>query len=248
MKTAFISDVHFPFEHSKLLNTSIDIIREEKVNTLVLGGDIIDFYTTSSFVIDKTAVFISQEIERTTEFLASLRRKFKGEIIYLSGNHEERIQKYILKRADVLAPLLKNKLSLTELLQLEKHKIQYCDKPFRIGKLYYLHGHEKRMTAQVVHAALNILRWLNRSFIAGHFHRFQMTLIKEVDKSLKGGWISGCLMDINKMPTPYEKIDTNQLGFTIIHYHNEFFFPQFVTFIPKGKNYICFYNNTTKNL
>lgn len=242
---AFLSDIHIPFHWESLLNKALDICKYERVDTIVLGGDIVDFYVVSSFTIDKTAIKITDELEALYEFLARLRRLFpRKEIIWISGNHEERLFRFIYKKADVFAPLLRTGLSPYSLFKLDKFDIRWIDVPFRIGKLYYLHGHEKKFSGQVVHAALNILRWLNRPFICGHFHRFQYFVTKEIDASLKAGMISGCMLNLKRMPTPYEKIDLQQYGFSLIKYKDELFHWDPILFIPQGKNFAVFYNSS----
>ncbi|MCX7734611.1 MAG: metallophosphoesterase [bacterium] len=244
-RVAFLSDIHLPFEHSNLLKASLEIIKEEKADTIVLGGDIVDFYNVASWTIDKTALKISEELDYVSEFLSQLRKMFpKQEIIFIEGNHEERFLKFIYKRADIFAPLLKRELSIQNILQLDKFNIHYKNEPFPIGKLFFLHGHEKKSQGQIVHIALTILRWLNRSFICGHFHRFNTFIQKEVEKSVKGGFTNGTFLNIKKMPTPYEKIDTNQLGFSMIYYHNEHFFVKPIMFIPHKQKFVAFYNDS----
>jgi len=246
-KVAFLSDIHLPFEQTKLLNKTIEILKYEKPDIIVLGGDIIDFYTVSNWLIDKTSIQITQELNRIQEFLSNLRKAFpKKKMIYIEGNHEERLYKYVLKRADTFAPLLNYNLSVPSLLKLEKFKIFYINEPFKIGKLYYLHGHEKKTTGQVVHIALTLLRWLNRSFICGHFHKFQYFPQKEIDGNMKSGFVNGCLFDINKMPTPYEKINLQQYGFSIVYYFDDYFHITPIMFIPIKKDFIVFYNSSVE--
>lgn len=245
-KIAFLSDIHLPFEYTNLLNASLEIIKDEKIDTLVLGGDIVDFYNVASWTIDKTALKITEEFDYVFEFLSKIRKMFpKQEILYIEGNHEERFIKFIFKKADVFAPLIQRELSIPSILQLDKFNIEYKNEPFPIGKLFYLHGHEKKTMGQIVHIALTTLRWLNRSFICGHFHRFNMFIQREVEKSVKGGFTNGTFLNLKKMPTPYEKIDTNQLGFSIIYYHNDYFFVKPVMFVPnEEKGFVAFYDNS----
>jgi len=234
VKEVFISDIHIPYHNQLALEIALHLIEEFNPNIIYLGGDIIDFYAVSSWLTDPTERNILFEIQELTKFLERLRKKFKKQrIIYHEGNHEERLMKYIFKKAEALAPLFKYDLSMPNILNLKKFNIEYVNQINRIGKLYHLHGHERKFAGQVVHIALNILRFLQRSFVCGHFHRFNQFVQKELDKSLKGGWVSGTFLDLKRLPTPYEKVDTNQFGFLKISYDEDgYFFVEPVIFIP----------------
>jgi len=237
-KTAlFISDLHIPFQHKKILDKTFSLIKDISPNIVILGGDIIDFYLVSFWLVDKTKITITQEILQTFNILTHIRELLpKAEIIYLEGNHEERFIKFILKKADVLAPLLQNKFSIPEILSLHKLNIEYRNKPFFLGKLLVLHGHEIKTSSMLVHVALTLLRKLGRPFIAGHFHTFQHIQIKEIDKAQKMGFVNPCIFDVELMSTPYQKLENNIFGFSIINFFNDYFYIDPVLFVQIKKN------------
>lgn len=245
LKEIFISDIHIPYHHKKALEIALYLIEEFEPDIIYLGGDIIDFYAVASWLTDPTQRRLDYELDEVRKFLRNLRKKFKkSKIIYHEGNHEERIIKYIFKKAPELAPLLSFQLHLPTLLDLDKHEIQYVNSIQKIGKLYHLHGHERRFAGQVVHIALNILRWLQRPFVCGHFHRFNSFIQREVDGSLKGGFVSGTFLDLKRMPTPYEKVDTNQYGFLQISYDEDgYFFVEPIIFLPVKNKFLIKPNN-----
>jgi len=220
LREFFISDIHIPFHDPKAVEVFFELLKEErkKVNMVWIGGDLIDFYAVSSWVIDITEADFLGELRAVERFFQKLRKVFQGKVVWQEGNHEERLIKYILKRASALAPLFKYDLSIEKLLNLKSYQIEYKRGVQRVGKLYHLHGHEKRVAGQVVHIALNMLRWLQRSFVCGHFHRFNSYVLKEMDKAWKMGFVNGCMFDVKRMPTPYEYIDLSQKGFLVIEY------------------------------
>ena len=243
LREVFISDIHIPYEDEKCISFFLDFLSEEKFDLLWIGGDLIDFYAVSSWIIDITEANINKEIFLARDFLESVRRRFKGKVVYQEGNHEERLIKYIFRRARELAPLFKYDLRVANLLGLEGLRIEYRQGIQKVGKLYHLHGHEKRMMGQVVHIALNMLRWLQRSYVCGHFHRFNFFPLREVDKSWKAGWTSGCMFDIKRMPTPYEYVDLNQKGFLVIEYDDEgYYYVRPVMFIEKNGGYKVYWD------
>jgi predicted phosphodiesterase len=239
LKEFFVSDIHLPYEDKKGVEIFFEFVSEEKPDIVWIGGDLIDFYAVASWTIDKTQADIRGELSSGRKFLERLRKILrKSKIVWQEGNHEERLIKYIFKKADVLAPLFRFDLSIENILNLRGLNVEYKRGVQKVGKLYHLHGHEKRFAGQVVHIALNILRWIQRPFICGHFHRFNFYLTKELDKQWKGGWVNGCLFDLKRMPTPYEYVDLSQRGFLEIEYDEDGWFNvKPIFFIEKNGGY-----------
>ncbi len=246
-RTIFLSDIHIPYQDIKALSLAMDIIKDYKLtdnDTIILGGDLVDYYPISSFSPDLTNSNIDIELFETTEFLNNLRKLApKSEIIFFEGNHEQRMQKKIMSSCSALAPFLKNKLSIRELLEFRKFNIREVKTPFsRKKKLYFMHGHEKRGFITPKHIAHVHLNYTNRNIIVGHHHRFDMFITTQMDGSLLGGWCNGCLCDLRKMPDGlYTAFDSSQRGLTVIYEKaNGLFNVQQHLFIPnKTKGYDC---------
>jgi predicted phosphodiesterase len=241
----FISDLHIPFLDFHAYELAKRIIVDIKPEVCVLGGDLIDFYSVSSWTVNMSAgIDVGKELSSAIDILQELRDLMpKAEFYYIQGNHEERFQKYILKRADRLAPLLNWRLSVQELLGLGKFKIEYVTRPLKIGRLFFIHGHEKKARGQVVHIALNMLRYFKRNILFGHFHKFDVFYDTELEGSINGAYVNGCLCDLAQMPTPYEYIDTSQRGISIILFYGEHFRVEQMVFhrkIKNGAKYFCF--------
>lgn len=174
------SDVHYPFQDDLALNAMIEFALEYKPDIFVLLGDIIDFYQISTFVKNPGKKSVKKEIEETKKFLTELRHHFPdARIIYKTGNHEDRLEKYIFQKAkeihDLISDLLPNELGLKDL------KIEYMTEPFAIGKLWFLHGHEKPGGAYNPEYICNVIwQYVHDHFIVGHFHRKQQKTFKNI--------------------------------------------------------------------
>jgi predicted phosphodiesterase len=246
-KTIFISDIHIPYQDKKALSLAMDIIKDYKLkdrDTIILGGDLVDYYPISSFSPDLTNSNIDIELFETVEFLNDLRKIApKAQFIFIEGNHEQRMQKKIMSSCSALAPFLKNKLSIRELLEFRKFGIRQFKSPYtRKQKLYYMHGHEKRGFITPKHIAHVHLNYTNRNVIVGHHHRFDMFITTQMDGSLLGGWCNGCLCDLSQMPDGlYTAFDSSQRGITVVfEKSNGLFSVQQLLFIPnKEKGYDC---------
>jgi len=96
-KTIFLSDIHIPYQDKKALALAMNIIKDYSLtedDTIVLGGDLVDYYPISNFSPDLTNSNIDIELFETTEFLNDLRKLApKTNFIYFEGNHEQRMQK-----------------------------------------------------------------------------------------------------------------------------------------------------------
>lgn len=84
-----INDLHLPFERKDTL----EIINNHssEINTLVIGGDLMDCQSISTFPKIRTLT-LEEELIYTYEFLKKVRKILDNEqkIIIINGNHEER--------------------------------------------------------------------------------------------------------------------------------------------------------------
>ena len=229
---------------------AMDIIKDYKLSaedSVIIGGDLVDYYPISSFSPDLTQSNIDIELFEAVEFLNELRKIAPETSIYFfEGNHEQRMQKKIMSCANSLAPFLKNRLAIKELLEFKKFGIKQVTTPFTLNKkLYYLHGHEKKGFVTPKHIANVNLMYYNRNVIVGHHHRFDMSIATQLDGSLLGGWANGCLSDLSQLPDGlYSSYDSTQRGLTVINTKaSGLFSVEQLLFLPnKKKGYECLVN------
>jgi predicted phosphodiesterase len=249
-KTVFISDIHIPYQDKKALAMAMEVIKDLKLKSednIIIGGDLVDYYPISSFSPDLTGSNIDVELFEAVDFLNELRKLAPlSSIYFFEGNHEQRMQKKIMSSVNALAPFLKNRLSIRQLLEFKKFAIKEVKTPFTLNKkLYYLHGHEKKGFVTPKHIANVNLMYYNRNVIVGHHHRFDMSIATQLDGSLLGGWANGCLADLSLLPDGlYSSFDSTQRGITVIYTRdNGFFSVAQHLFVPnKQKGYECLVN------
>jgi len=76
-----LSDVHFPYHDEEALGAAIQYGMDQKVNTIILNGDILDFYQLSRFDKDPSKPKMQVELEQGRWFMKALRTAFpKGSI------------------------------------------------------------------------------------------------------------------------------------------------------------------------
>jgi hypothetical protein len=110
-KIAILSDIHLPYYDKKALDSALKTSFNFSPDCIILNGDILDAYHLSTFEKDPKKRSFSYELSMLKSFFEQLRSKFpKARIIYKSGNHDDRYERFILNRIPELIDL--NFLSL----------------------------------------------------------------------------------------------------------------------------------------
>lgn len=197
-----LSDIHAPYHDVPALKAALSYGRERDIDTIVLNGDVCDFYSVSRWDRDPDRRRLKWELDLTKNLLDKIRGRFPNvQIVYKLGNHDERYDLYIAKRADELYGV--EEVAFESLLHLRDYGVE-CVRDKRIiraGKLSILHGHEF-FGGGGVNVARNARMKANDNVLIGHHHRTQEDLAKRLDGSIYGGWSSGCLCDLSPLYAP----------------------------------------------
>ena len=71
----FLNDIHFPYADEETLKNVMTFIAEKNPATILLNGDIIDFYTLSRFDKDPVRLtHLQHDLDRLDRFLKDLRK------------------------------------------------------------------------------------------------------------------------------------------------------------------------------
>lgn len=92
-KVMIINDVHVPYQHDGLLD---EIRKHKDMDYLVIGGDLIDCESCSSFQMLERPT-LEEELVAAHEFIQEINKIIDAEIICIKGNHEERLEREICK-------------------------------------------------------------------------------------------------------------------------------------------------------
>jgi len=201
-RIGIICDVHFPYHDYTALKTALRKLYEYEIDTLILNGDIVDFYSVSFWERKPDRRNLNLERELVLKALDRIRKIFPdAKIIYKEGNHEERLERYLMRKAPELYEV--EELKVENFLKLSDFGIEYVKDKRRIeaGELDIIHGHEYRSFASV-NIAISFLRKAFRNVLLGHFHRKQEDTKKTIKDELMGCWIVGCLCDLKPDYSP----------------------------------------------
>lgn len=210
-RVAVLSDIHLPYHDRNALVRAIKEIKSIGVDAIYLNGDLMDAYQLSKHEKNKLNRSFKYEVDMTRLFFDELRLNFKEEDIYFKiGNHDQRFDRYIMDNADQLAGLL----TLEDVLRLRDNRIKMVASMTRViaGNLSILHGHELPIKGAVNHARAIMLK-VASSVLCGHFHRDDVSYMRDLEGNVHVVYGSGCLCKLNPK---YMPINNWNHGYTIV--------------------------------
>lgn len=179
-RIVMLNDQHVPFHDVDTIKAVNHGLKHMKPNRVILGGDVVDFYSISRFDKDPLRrLHLDVEVSAVEHYLADLRKAVpEAKIVYLPGNHEDRLQRYIHVHAPELAWV--DELKLPGLLHLEDFDIDWHPSrwyPYR-GVIY---SHLDRANKYGGYTAKNVGLDVGQSLVHGHSHKTGHVRIGERD-------------------------------------------------------------------
>jgi predicted phosphodiesterase len=163
----FISDVHSPAHDKKAWRLVLDALADFKPDVFVSLGDFMDLSSVSHWSKDpNTALDLAAERTVAETMLAEIETRTEGaRRIYVAGNHEDRLKRFLQDKA----PQFFNVLDIPKLLRLEERGWEYVPykQSVKVGKLHITHdvGSAGRYN---VYKALDTFQ---SPVVTGHTHR-----------------------------------------------------------------------------
>ena len=168
----------------KALDICIKVIEDLQPEVVALVGDNLDLPEMGKYVTYPAYAQTTQaSIDRATLFCAQLRAAApNAKIIWLAGNHEERMPKYLVQNAGAAYGLRKGNtpdswpvLSVPYLCRMDEFGIEYrpgypASDYWVNEKLRIIHGDRVKSSGSTAHVYLNQEK---TSVIYGHIHRIE---------------------------------------------------------------------------
>lgn len=213
-----LSDIHVPYHDRSALETAIKECKRHKCDTIVLNGDTIDFYGISRFEKDPERRTPTEEIRDAVQLMRWIQSQFpKARLIFKTGNHDERWDKYCWANAPVLWSLRQCRLdgvlgnefaeqTGNDSTKLERYGWEYLSdkRPILAGQLPILHGHELNANSPV-----NPARgaWLKTSHtvLIGHLHTPSQHVQPDLWHGETSTWSTGCLCGLRPLYAPVNR-------------------------------------------
>lgn len=203
------SDIHIPFQDDKAVSAFIQYCKDIQPSMIVLNGDILDFYKLSRFVKGEGRNPY-EEITACQELLKEIKEACPAsEIYYVIGNHETRLETYVLNNAPHLASLVEDVFSI---IKTKDIGVTGCAEVVVNDNFVFTHG--KLLGNKAGLSAIKEIEKHYMSGASGHTHRLAKFLTRKAGR--KFVWMeTGCLCDLN--PEYVQDPDWQQ-GFAVVQF------------------------------
>ena len=213
----FMSDIHLPFHDKASIQLALEDAADKDVNTVVLGGDILDMYSLSSFQkIPSKSTFVHERdlfwwlMDDINHFLP------KAKVFWIEGNHEYRFSRYMLNKAVEVYDV--PEFSIPVLFDLHTLGVEYINRKqyIRAGSLNIMHGHEFGTTSQGVNPARGMFLKAKDNTLFGHLHKSSEHVTADVRGRIISTYSVGCLCYLHP---EYRPLNEWNSGFALIEIH-----------------------------
>lgn len=203
------SDIHIPFQDKKAVAAFVSYAKDLQPSIIVLNGDVLDFYKLSRFVKGEGRNPY-EEIKECQDLLKELKEVCPtSEIFYVIGNHETRLETYVLSNAPHLSSLIEDVFTI---LKTKDLGIEGVSRLIINDSFVCTHG--KLLGNKAGLSAIKEIEKHYMSGASGHTHRLAKFLTRKAGK--KFVWMeTGCLCDLN--PEYVQDPDWQQ-GFAVVQF------------------------------
>lgn len=199
-----MADLHIPYHDKAAIETAITHLKKDKIDSLVLLGDALDFYAISRHDKDPFEKNFAIEVRACREFFAYIRSQFKKIPIYFKlGNHEDRWERYLHKQTPELTQL--DNLAIAALLKLRDYSIIPVDKMHHLkaGNFTLVHGHEVMRSGGKANPSYKLFQSIQTAAMCGHLHRTSEYWHKDIDGKLIPCFTVGALCNLKPQYMPH---------------------------------------------
>lgn len=172
-KLLIVPDSHWPFESQRSWQLMCQAGNYFRPDVVIALGDLYDFNVVSSHpktpAKKKDRALFEEELAQVGKARPDLERVGGKENIFLLGNHEDRLDRYVAEKAPELSGLLSTEGVIRKALGYGNGKwriVPYRDH-IKVGKVYFTHD--------VGHAGVGAVRQSQAAFeantVIGHVHR-----------------------------------------------------------------------------
>ncbi len=183
-----VPDCHIPYHDQRAFDLMLQVARGLKPKHIYVIGDFVDFYAVSSHSKNPVrATSLEVELLAAAEGLDSLEALGADSLVYIGGNHEDRLRRYLQDKA----PELFGVANVPELLGLKQRGWDYV--PYKshtkLGKIHFTHD----VGSAGRNSIFKCLDTYQHSVVTGHTHRLAYIVegnaVGEHKVSAQFGWL-----------------------------------------------------------
>ena len=208
VKIVTLSDTHIPFHDPVAIRLAIKLIGLIKPKIVIFNGDIIDHHGIRKFpTIPRHKTLFSLEVDISSQFInkfiKELEKRGVEEFYWIEGNHENRLKKFLMQKAEELYDI--DQLSIPNLYQLQDN-VTYLERHYKpcpienyvapgikAGPLHITHGDLFKSNHNLINVARTLYLKLQVPMLIGHWHRNDRYLHTSYEGKISGFWVQGCL-------------------------------------------------------
>lgn len=245
-----VEDTHVPYEHKKAYKLMIMVARDHFVHEIVLKGDFLDFYCVSKYGKDpRITGHLMDEVAAGNVKLDELDNFFPtAKKVYVEGNHENRLEKYIFEKA----PALFGTTEIRTLLKLNQRP-NWSFIPYGPNQLYRVLG--SNLHVKHVPGANSAKAAASRAICSvsyGHIHRSEHSYVVGLDGEQHVAYCAGWLGD-KKNDLVFGFVNGHHqwtLGFSFVYVNEETnqFYQQIIPILEKDGVVSCVVNGKLYSL
>lgn len=213
-RVAFFSDIHAPYHNIEALTASITFCKKDKVDAVVIAGDLFDFHGMSRFMRDPRKKNFAEELRIGVQIVETIERELGCPVFFKLGNHDERYQHFLWQKAGELMGVEEFEFAHIINSRLPDVKIVDDKRIIKLNDLCVVHGHE---FGGSVFSPVNIARGFylraKASTIGGHHHRTSEHTEQDINQRIVTTWSVGCLCELHPAYLP---INAWNHGFAVI--------------------------------
>lgn len=222
----------------------LNVARDQDIHTIVIKGDFADFYSVSRYSKDpRIAAHLISEVDAVNARLDELDRLFpRAKKIYIEGNHENRLEKYIMEKCPAL-------FGITEI----KRMFKLAERPF-----WQFIPYGSSQSYQLLGSKLNIRHVPGASSAKaaatkaianisyGHIHRSELSYVTSMDGSQYVAYCAGWMGD-KRNNLVFDFVPSHHqwnLGFSLVWVDEDTkdFYVQIVPIVGHDKDVSCVVN------
>lgn len=217
-KALILPDMHIPYYDKVATIAALEYSQKENIDTIILNGDAMDFFSVSFWQKDPRKRDFPQELEMGIQSLEIIKSNFpNAHIVYKLGNHEERYERFMqVKAPELLGQKKDNKFDFKSIMELDRLDITLVDdmKPIMLGKLHIIHGHEFRFAiSNPVNPARGVYNRAKDFCLSSHCHQTSEHSESGISGDPVVCWSTGCLSELHPDYMPINKWNH---GFAIV--------------------------------
>ena len=178
-------------------------MKSEKVDTVLLNGDLFDFHGLSRYMKDPRKKSFSHEIDCGAAIIKAIQQALGCKVVYKLGNHDERYQHFLWMKAGEIADV--EDFQLKNLLIKRGCEIDIVEdkRIVQAGGLNIVHGHEfPSGIASPVNIARGFYLRGKTSVLGGHHHRTSEHTEQDMNGNITTTWSVGCLSELHPAYMP----------------------------------------------